>query len=52
MKKNDRLSQIPVVMMSADDDMESVAACMTAGAKYYFIKPLKPEVKDHFRIME
>jgi len=41
MKENEKLKDIPVIMMSADGEMESVSACLTNGAKDYLIKPIR-----------
>ena len=39
MKKDSRLCQIPVIMISALDDMESVVRCIENGAEDYMVKP-------------
>jgi DNA-binding response OmpR family regulator len=39
MKANQKYSQIPVIMVSALDDSESVAKCMQLGATDYITKP-------------
>jgi len=44
MKENEKLKDIPVIMMSADGEMESVSACLTNGAKDYLIKPIRIQV--------
>jgi len=38
----DALKNIPVIMMSADNDVKNIAACLKMGAKNYLIKPIKP----------
>lgn len=44
MKQDDRLSQIPVVVISAVDDMASVARCIELGAEDFLTKPIEPVV--------
>ena len=39
MKNDSRLCQIPVIMISALDDMESVVRCIENGAEDYMVKP-------------
>jgi len=41
MKNNDKLKDIPVIIMSSDGEMESVATCMSHGARDYLIKPIR-----------
>ena len=41
MKENDKMKDIPVIMMSSDGELESVATCMSKGAKDYLIKPIR-----------
>lgn len=41
MQENDRLKDIPVIMMSADNEKDCVAACLSKGAKDYLVKPLR-----------
>ena len=43
-KGNDRWRTIPVVMLSALDDADSTARCITAGAEDYVPKPFNPVV--------
>ncbi len=43
-KAHDRWSSIPVVMLSALDDADSTARCITAGAEDYVPKPFNPVV--------
>lgn len=43
-KANDRWRTIPVVMLSALDDADSTARCITAGAEDYVPKPFNPIV--------
>jgi CheY-like chemotaxis protein len=40
-KSNEKLKDLPVIMMSSDQDMENVSACLNKGAKDYLIKPLR-----------
>jgi adenylate cyclase len=42
MKKNPALRHLPVVMISALDDMESVVRCIEMGADDYLFKPFNP----------
>jgi len=42
LKKDDRLRHIPVVMISAVDDIESVVRCIELGAEDYLSKPFNP----------
>ena len=41
MKEHEKLNEIPVIMMSSDGELESVATCMSKGAKDYLIKPIR-----------
>jgi adenylate cyclase len=41
-KDDPRLREIPVIMISAVDDMESVVRCIEAGAEDYLPKPFDP----------
>lgn len=43
-KSNERWRTIPVVMLSALDDADSTARCITAGAEDYVPKPFNPVV--------
>lgn len=50
----DALKNIPVIMMSADNDVKNIAACLKMGAKNYLIKPIKPaflqkQLKDNIK---
>lgn len=45
MKGHERLKDIPVIIMSSDGEMESVATCMSNGAKDYLIKPIRIGVR-------
>jgi len=40
--EHENLKNIPVIMMSADNDVKNIAACLKMGAKNYLIKPIKP----------
>lgn len=42
MKKDDKLQQIPVIMISACADIDSVIVCIEAGAEDYLPKPFNP----------
>ncbi len=42
MKADDRLRHIPVVMISAIDDLDSVIRCIELGAEDYLPKPFNP----------
>jgi DNA-binding response OmpR family regulator len=41
-KTDERLSQIPVIMISAVDDLDSVVKCIELGAEDYLFKPFNP----------
>ncbi|HET7434253.1 MAG TPA: response regulator [Thermoanaerobaculia bacterium] len=41
-KSDDRLRHIPVVMISAIDELQSVVRCIGAGAEDYLAKPFNP----------
>lgn len=45
MQSNEKLKDIPVIMMSSDGEKEIVAACLAMGAKDYLVKPLR-----HFQV--
>jgi adenylate cyclase len=42
MKTNDATRHIPVIMISAIDDLESVVKCIQLGAEDYLFKPFNP----------
>lgn len=42
--KDERLKDIPVIMMSTNEDTEFVSASLAKGAKNYIIKPLRTAV--------
>ncbi len=42
MQADDRLKNIPVIMVTALDEQDSVRRCLEAGAKDYILKPLDP----------
>ena len=42
MKANRRLHDVPVIMISALDEMDSVVRCIEAGAEDYLAKPFDP----------
>jgi two-component system, sensor histidine kinase and response regulator len=42
MKTNEATSSIPVIMMSALDDLDGVSRCMERGAEDYLFKPFEP----------
>ena len=39
-KSTDKFKHIPVIMMSAENENNLVAACILAGAKTYLVKPI------------
>jgi adenylate cyclase len=41
-KADSRLSQIPIIMISALDDLDSVVKCIEMGAEDYLFKPFNP----------
>lgn len=41
MKDDPKLSEIPVVVMSATDSQESVSQCLQLGATDYLVKPIR-----------
>lgn len=45
--QDERLCKIPVIVMSAQDDKEIIAACLELGAKDFIVKPLRvPECRS------
>lgn len=44
LKENPRLRHIPVIMISAIEEMDSVMKCMEIGADDYLTKPFDPEM--------
>ena len=44
LKENPRLRDIPVIMISAVEEMDSVMKCMEIGADDYLTKPFDPEM--------
>ncbi|MDZ4798975.1 MAG: response regulator [Bryobacteraceae bacterium] len=42
MQKDERMRQVPVVMISAFDEMANVVSCIQAGAVDYLFKPFNP----------
>jgi putative two-component system response regulator len=44
MKTDSALQYIPVIVISAIDDMDSIAECISAGAEDYLIKPYNKEL--------
>jgi adenylate cyclase len=49
-RSNDAWSNIPVVMITADNDPESISHCLSRGAADYLIKPVNPlELKQRVR---
>ncbi|HEY7666218.1 MAG TPA: response regulator, partial [Xanthobacteraceae bacterium] len=42
MKANERLRHIPVIMISAVDELDSVVRCIELGAEDYLPKPFNP----------
>jgi adenylate cyclase len=45
-KRDARLREIPVIMISALDDMESVIRCIEAGAEDFLPKPFDPKILE------
>ena len=43
-KKNPKTAGIPVIMVSALDDVKNIASCLEAGADDYISKPFSPEI--------
>ena len=41
MKDDPKLSEIPVVVMSATDSQDSVSQCLQLGATDYLVKPIR-----------
>lgn len=41
MKDDPKLSEIPVVVMSAQDSQDSVSQCLQLGATDYLVKPIR-----------
>jgi CheY-like chemotaxis protein len=49
-KSNDALMKVPVVMITAANDRESIVHCLSLGAVDYLIKPVNPvELKQRLR---
>ena len=42
LKKDDRTRNLPVIMISAVDDLDSVVRCIEMGAEDYLFKPFNP----------
>jgi adenylate cyclase len=42
LKRDQRLNELPVVMITAVDDVETIAGCIEAGADDYLLKPFNP----------
>jgi adenylate cyclase len=42
LKRNPQLNQLPVIMITAVDEIESIAHCIEAGADDYLLKPFNP----------
>jgi NIMA (never in mitosis gene a)-related kinase len=42
MKASPRLQSLPVVMMSSNDEMSSIVACLDKGALDFLVKPIRP----------
>ena len=42
LKRDPALREIPVIMLSAHDDIASVARCLESGADDYLVKPVEP----------
>ncbi|VTS06004.1 adenylate/guanylate cyclase domain-containing protein [Tuwongella immobilis] len=46
LKSDPQLRYLPVIMITAIDDLDSVAACIRAGAEDYLPKPFKPDLLE------
>ncbi len=46
-RENPLLSQIPVIMITGNEDEEARSKCLTLGANDYIMKPYNPEVIRH-----
>jgi adenylate cyclase len=42
LKRSPKLNQLPVIMITAVDEIESIAHCIEAGADDYLLKPFNP----------
>ena len=42
LKRNPKLNQLPVIMITAVDDVDSIVRCIEAGADDYLLKPFNP----------
>lgn len=41
MREDDRLKEMPVVVMSSAESSETISSCLKLGAKDFFVKPVK-----------
>jgi len=46
LKSDDRLSEIPVIMLSSLDEVESAIRCIEAGAEEFITKPVQPSLLE------
>lgn len=44
MQSTEKLKDIPIIIMSSNEEMESLSACLNNGAKDYLIKPIRIQV--------
>jgi DNA-binding response OmpR family regulator len=42
LKKDARLSKIPIVLLSSSDDSDEIETCLQLGAQDYLLKPFRP----------
>ena len=42
LKKDARLSKIPIVVLSSSDDSDEIETCLQLGAQDYLLKPFRP----------
>ena len=44
MQQNEKLKDIPVIMMSSDGEQRLVSTCLQHGAKDYLVKPIRVQM--------
>jgi DNA-binding response OmpR family regulator len=42
LRKDSRLSKIPIVVLSSSDDSDEIENCLQLGAQSYLLKPFRP----------
>jgi DNA-binding response OmpR family regulator len=42
LKKDARLSKIPIIVLSSSDDSDEIERCLQLGAQDYLLKPFRP----------